>query len=83
MAGLPLAPVHPERVCWGCDKYCPVSEMVCGNGTIRTAHPIEIFGPDWLAWAQENGIATEQARAEPEETMVACATTAPGPDSPR
>ena len=41
-------PQHPERVCWGCDKYCPADELACGNGTIRTAHPIELFGEDWL-----------------------------------
>ncbi|WP_374351100.1 DUF3079 domain-containing protein, partial [Limnohabitans sp.] len=19
----PKAPAHPERICWGCDLYCP------------------------------------------------------------
>ncbi|MGN6661313.1 MAG: DUF3079 domain-containing protein, partial [Achromobacter mucicolens] len=19
----PLHPKHPERICWGCDRYCP------------------------------------------------------------
>lgn len=41
-------PKHPERVCWGCDLYCPANDMRCGNGTIRTQHPSELFGPDWL-----------------------------------
>lgn len=45
---IPLYPAHPERVCWGCDKYCPAEEPGCGNGTIRTPHPIELFGGDWL-----------------------------------
>ena len=44
---LPLHPKHPERICWGCDKYCPAEEMRCGNGTIRAPHPAELFGDDW------------------------------------
>ena len=32
MAKLPLRPSHPERVCWGCDKYCPADDLACGNG---------------------------------------------------
>jgi hypothetical protein len=43
----PLHPAHPERTCWGCDKYCPVTELQCGNGSERTQHPEELFGPDW------------------------------------
>lgn len=50
----PTHPVHPERVCWGCDKYCPMSDLACGNGTIRTPHPIELFGDDWLEWSDGN-----------------------------
>ena len=48
MAKLPLRPANPERVCWGCDKYCPADDLACGNGTIRTQHPCELFGDDWL-----------------------------------
>jgi hypothetical protein len=48
---VPLRPVHPERVCWGCDLYCPADDLACGNGTIRTLHPIELFGEDWLEWS--------------------------------
>lgn len=54
MKKIPLHPKNPERVCWGCDKYCPADALVCGNGTIRTQHPIELFGDDWLEWAEEN-----------------------------
>jgi len=43
-----LNPAHPERVCWGCDKYCAADDLACGNGTIRTPHPKELFGDDWL-----------------------------------
>jgi hypothetical protein len=43
---IPLNPKYPERVCWGCDKYCPADDLRCGNGTIRTPHPKELFGFD-------------------------------------
>ena len=43
----PLRPAHPERTCWGCDRYCAADAMICGNGTERTQHPVELFGPGW------------------------------------
>ena len=43
----PIRPAHPERTCWGCDRYCKADEMICGNGTERTQHPIELFGEGW------------------------------------
>ncbi len=46
----PIIPLHPERVCWGCDKYCPADSLACGNGSERTQHPSELFGPDWMEW---------------------------------
>lgn len=46
----PVNPAHPERNCWGCDKYCPAGDMQCGNGSDRTQHPVEIFGEDWDSW---------------------------------
>ena len=46
----PVNPRHPERVCWGCDKYCAADDLRCGNGTIRTQHPVELFGEDWAEW---------------------------------
>jgi hypothetical protein len=45
----PLDPPHPERTCWWCDRYCTADGMVCGNGTERTQHPAELFGPGWEA----------------------------------
>jgi Protein of unknown function (DUF3079) len=39
-----LHPKHPERVCWGCEKFCPAADLACGNGSVRTPHPDEIFG---------------------------------------
>ncbi|WP_338766362.1 DUF3079 domain-containing protein [Massilia sp. METH4] len=44
----PIKPVHPERVCWGCDKYCPVDALACGNGSERVQHPCELFGDEWI-----------------------------------
>ncbi|WP_083251238.1 DUF3079 domain-containing protein [Acidihalobacter yilgarnensis] len=46
----PLNPKHPERICWGCDQYCPADSLICGNGTDRTQHPAELFGDDWYEW---------------------------------
>jgi hypothetical protein len=43
----PLNPPHPERNCWGCDKYCPAGSLACGNGSERSQHPAELFGEDW------------------------------------
>lgn len=46
----PIVARHPERICWGCDKYCPADSLACGNGSERTQHPAELFGEDWLEW---------------------------------
>lgn len=46
----PIHPKHPERLCWGCDKYCPADSLACGNGSERTQHPVELFGDDWFEW---------------------------------
>lgn len=55
LAGLnkkfPLHPTYPERVCWGCDRYCAHDALACGNGADRTPHPMELFGEDWLHFA--------------------------------
>jgi hypothetical protein len=58
----PITPSHPERICWGCDRYCAAQSMVCGNGTIRTPHPMELFGDDWNEWTPPKA-----ASAEPDE----------------
>ena len=44
----PIHPVHPERVCWGCSRYCPADDLRCGNGSERTQHPVELLGDDWM-----------------------------------
>jgi hypothetical protein len=46
----PLHPRFPERICWGCDKYCPADALGCGNGSDRTQHPSELLGDDWYLW---------------------------------
>ncbi len=43
----PINPSHPERLCWGCDRYCPTQSLACGNGADRTPHPAELFGEHW------------------------------------
>lgn len=53
----PIAPARPERNCWGCDQYCAADDMRCGNGSVRTLHPIELFGEGW----QLDGIGPEPA----------------------
>lgn len=54
----PLHPKHPERICWGCDRYCPTDSMACGNGSGRTMHPAETLGDDWYTvgdWGFDEG----------------------------
>lgn len=60
----PIHPAHPERTCWGCDRYCARDELACGNGSDRTHHPVEIFGDDWMEWGPGPCLAPEPA-AEP------------------
>ena len=43
----PIYPKHPERICWGCDKYCSAEDLQCGNGCERIQHPCELDGPEW------------------------------------
>jgi hypothetical protein len=61
-----LDPAHPERICWGCDRYCSADDLACGNGTIRTPHPSELFGKDWRQWADDRD-AKRGANAAPRE----------------
>jgi len=50
----PIHPTHPERICWGCDKYCSTESMKCGNGSDRTQHPVELFGDNWLEFDNQS-----------------------------
>ena len=76
MAKIALHPKHPERICWGCDQYCPADDLRCGNGTIRTQHPVELFGEDWLE--DENDREARSARGSarrPELIEIRTGTT--------
>jgi len=61
----PIVPAHPERVCWGCDEYCPADAMRCGNGSERTQHPCELFGEAWQQWGGDL-VRTAAEPAEPD-----------------
>jgi hypothetical protein len=60
----PIAPKHPERICWGCDAYCAANDMRCGNGADRTPHPAELFGEDWHTWGLDD-VADDETVVKP------------------
>lgn len=60
----PLHPKRPERICWGCDKYCKDDDLQCGNGSIRIPHPCEDFGAQWYRQGDWSGLLSEKQRAE-------------------
>lgn len=64
----PIAPAHPERTCWGCDRYCSATELACGNGSERTQHPAELFGTGWAEWGLDP---FEPAPGEPPDAINA------------
>lgn len=51
----PILPANPQRICWGCDRYCSAEAMACGNGSERTPHMSELFGEDWMDWVAPGG----------------------------
>jgi hypothetical protein len=53
---LPTHPAHPDRVCWGCEQYCPAHNLVCGKDTVRTPHPVELFGDDWQSPTEDESL---------------------------
>ncbi|HAT30127.1 MAG TPA: DUF3079 domain-containing protein [Janthinobacterium sp.] len=59
----PIHPANPERICWGCDKYCSIDSLACGNGSDRTQHPAELFGDDWAEWGLDANAASEAPEA--------------------
>lgn len=65
----PTHPKHPERICWGCDKYCSVNDLKCGNGSERTQHPVELFGDDWQEVGAQDQEEADAARLLP---LVGC-----------
>ena len=58
----PVNPGHPERICWGCEMFCPADVMRCGNGTDRAQHPVELWGPEWKSFGLDaaDPVATDQ-----------------------
>jgi len=61
----PDRPKHPERTCWGCDRYCAASAMLCGNGSERSQHPVELFGEDWREWGESPADGSPGAAPKP------------------
>lgn len=73
MSRLPLHPKRPDRICWGCDRYCPADDLGCGNGTERAQHPVELFGDDWLEWAEQRTTSHTAAPDDPPDPSAAAA----------
>lgn len=67
---IPIRPAHPERVCWGCERYCAADALACGNGSERCPHPCELFGDDWMHW---------QPEAPKDHSTTAASISAPDP----
>jgi hypothetical protein len=63
MKRFPPNPAQPHRVCWGCELYCAADDLRCGNGSLRTPHPAELFGPDWERWIPGSPPPTDDAAA--------------------
>jgi hypothetical protein len=49
--------------------------MVCGNGSERTPHPIELFGDDWAEWAAE--LRGDASTPDPSASLSEDATAVP------
>ena len=60
----PIYPKHPERICWGCDKYCSAEDLQCGNGCERIQHPCELDGPEWYKSGDWSNLLSEQQQRE-------------------
>lgn len=60
---IPLNPGHPERICWGCERFCPADDLRCGNGTERAQHPAELWGPEWMSFGLDAPEATTPEQA--------------------
>lgn len=60
----PIFPKNPERICWGCDKYCKDTDLQCGNGCERIQHPIELDGQDWYKTGDWSNLLSEEQQVE-------------------
>jgi hypothetical protein len=67
----PIMPAHPERVCWGCDKFCAAYDMRCGNCSDRTPHPVELFGEGWETWGGGADASCAGAVVSPDAAILA------------
>ncbi len=38
------------------------NDLRCGNGTIGTQHPVELFGEDWIDWELDDQGAEPERR---------------------
>ena len=56
MSKVALLPKYPDRICWGCPRYCSVSHLACRE--TRVPHPRELFGDDWFELEQEPELIT-------------------------
>ncbi|ULJ69388.1 DUF3079 domain-containing protein [Wielerella bovis] len=78
----PIFPKRPERICWGCDKYCKDDDLACGNGSERIQHPSELDGEDWYKTGDWSGVLSEEQQMElgliaPKAEPVASKTVKP------
>ena len=60
----PIFPKSPERICWGCDKYCKDDDLQCGNGSERIQHPVERDGVDWYKTGDWSDLLSEAQQRE-------------------
>lgn len=60
----PIFPKSPERICWGCDKYCREDDLQCGNGCERIQHPIELDGRDWYKTGDWSNLLSDEQQIE-------------------
>ncbi|MDO5640462.1 MAG: DUF3079 domain-containing protein [Neisseria sp.] len=60
----PIHPKNPERICWGCDKYCSAADLQCGNGCERIQHPIEMDGAEWYKHGDWSNLLSEAQQIE-------------------
>ncbi|MCG6504153.1 DUF3079 domain-containing protein [Kingella pumchi] len=60
----PIHPKNPERICWGCEKYCTAADLQCGNGCERIQHPIETDGPEWYKNGDWSNLLSEKQQIE-------------------
>ena len=71
----PLHPKHPERICWGCDKYCSAEDLLCANGSERIQHPSEMDGDEWYRHGDWSNLLTEAQMREAGIIPIAVAPT--------